>query len=293
VVWTLVVAVALAAKPPAPAAVKLAAPGLNGFNVSPAELEFFTEHFAQQLTLQGLQVTTARQISSLLGLERQREIMGCKDAATSCMAELAAALGVEGVVTGSVGKFETSYRVNVSIVAASDGHTLAAYSARATTSEEVLEKLTTGAKQMAGEVLRALRNGAAPAPDLRVERIPPVNGNVRPAAPAPGWGLRPSWWMPAAGAGAVAVVGTVFAVQARQRYQDIAQAPSYNDAAKASDAGKLDQTLASISYGATGLGLVATAIFFLSGDPAAPPPLAGGVHLAPARSGVALTWSWP
>src|SRR6185369_3796692 len=53
VVWTLVVAAALAAKPAAPpAAVKLAAPGLSGFNVSPAELEFFTEHFAQQLTLQ-------------------------------------------------------------------------------------------------------------------------------------------------------------------------------------------------------------------------------------------------
>lgn len=287
--WTLVVAAALAAKPPAP--VKLAAPGLSGFNVAQPELEFFNEHFAQQLTLQGLQVTTAKQISSLLGLERQREIMGCKDAATSCMAELAAALGVEGVVTGSVGKFETSYRVNVSIVAASDGHTLAAYSARAGTSEEVLEDLTTAAKQMAGEVVRTLRGGA-PSPELRVDRANPINGNVRPAAPSPGWGLRPRWWIPAAGAGAVAVVGTVFAVQARLRYTDVAQSASYADAVKAADAGKLDQTLAFVSYGVAGLGLAAAAVFFFSGDPMPPSPLAG-VRLVPAGSGVALTWSWP
>src|SRR5258706_13451991 len=96
--WTVVVAVALAAKPAAP--VKLAAPRLSGCNVNPGELEFFTEHFAQQLTLSGLQVTTAKQISSLLGLERQRENMGCKEAATSAMPERAAALGVDGAVTG-------------------------------------------------------------------------------------------------------------------------------------------------------------------------------------------------
>src|SRR4051812_4180838 len=203
-IWTLVVAAALAAKPPAP--VKLAAPGLSGFNVSPAELEFFTEHFAQQLTLQGLQVTTAKQISSLLGLERQKEIMGCKDAATSCMAELAAALGVDGVLTGSVGKFETSYRVNVSIVAASDGHTLSAYSARAGSSEEVLESLTTAARQMSGEVTRTLRGGEAPAvapvpsPELRAPGPRPVI--PRPEAPpAASWTLRQHAWIPAAGAG--------------------------------------------------------------------------------------------
>ncbi|HYV50126.1 MAG TPA: hypothetical protein VFA20_34960 [Myxococcaceae bacterium] len=274
-VWTLVVAAALAAKPAGP--VKLAAPGLSGFNVNQAELEFFTEHFAQQLNLQGLQVTTAKQISSLLGMERQREIVGCKDAATSCMAELAAALGVEGVVTGSVGKFETSYRINVSVVAASDGRTLAAYSARAATSEEVLEHLTTAARQMAGELQRLLRE----------DRANP--GNVRPAAPSPGWGLRPAWWMPAAGAGAVAVVGTVFAVQARQRYSAILDAGSYADARVAAEAGKLDQTLAVVSYGVAGAGLVLAGVFFLSGDPK---PVAGA-QVVPTGNGVALSWSWP
>src|SRR5689334_3557653 len=117
-------AAALAASPPAPVKpvkpVKLAAPGLTGLNTSEEEVAFYTEHLASQLTLRGLQVTTAKQISTLLGLEKQRELMGCKDAASSCMAELASALGVEGLVTGSVGKFETSYRINVSVVATSD-----------------------------------------------------------------------------------------------------------------------------------------------------------------------------
>jgi len=283
VVWTLVVAAALAAKPAGP--VRLAAPGLSGFNVNQAELEFFTEHFAQQLNLQGLQVTTAKQISSLLGLERQREIMGCKDAATSCMAELAAALGVEGVVTGSVGKFETSYRVNVSVVAASDGHTLSAYSARAATSEEVLEDLTAAARQMAGELQRLLRGGAAPPSN-------PITGNVRTAAPPPAWGLRPVSWMPAVGAGAVAVVGTVFAVQARERYSTILESNSYADARTAAEEGKLDQTLASVSYGIAGAGLVLAAVFFSSGDPQ-PVAGAGAPRVVPSRNGVALSWSWP
>jgi hypothetical protein len=286
VVWTLVVAAALAAKPPAP--VKLAAPGLSGFNVSPAELEFFTEHFAQQLTLQGLQVTTAKQISSLLGLERQREIMGCKDAATSCMAELAAALGVEGVVTGSVGKFETSYRVNVSIVAASDGRTLAAFSSRAGTSEEVLENLTTAARQMAGELFRTLRPGAGPSAELRTDRAQAINGNVRPAEPARGWGLRPHWWMPAVGAGAMAALGTGFAVQAQLRYREIGRVTSYDDALQSAEEGKANQTLALISYGAAGLGAAAAAVFFLSGDPAP-----AQVQLVPAANGVALAGRWP
>ena len=154
----------------------------------------------------------------------------------------------------------------------------------------MLEDLSTAAKQMSGEVLRALRGGSAPSPELRVERANPVSGNVRPAQP--GWGLRPYWWAPAAGAGLVVLAGTVFAAQARTRYSAILDAPSYADAAKEAEAGKLNQALALASYGAAGLGLTAAALFFFSGDPAAQ-PLTGGVRLVPAANGVALTWSWP
>jgi TolB-like protein len=298
VIWTLVVAAALAAKPAAP--VKLAAPGLSGFNVSPAELEFFSEHFAQQLTLSGLQVTTAKQISTLLGMERQKEIMGCKDAASSCMAELAAALGVDGVLTGSVGKFETSYRVNVSIVAASDGHTLSAYSARAGTSEEVLETLTTAARQMAAEATRAIRGEAAeaPSPDLRAPGVRSVHPKPE-ASPAPGWGLRRYAWMPAAGAAVLAVAGSVFAAQAHSRYADVASWQMtgadprlFDDVAKVADEGKAWQGAAGITYGVAGLSLAVAAVFFFTGDPP-PAPVAGSFRVAPSAGGVALTWSWP
>lgn len=304
-IWSLVVAAALAAKPAAP--VKLAAPGLTGFNVSAPELEFFSEHLAQQLTLSGLQVTTAKQISSLLGLERQKEIMGCKEAATSCMAELAAALGVDGVLTGSVGKFETSYRVNVSVVAASDGHTLSAYSARSGSSEEVLESLTTAARQMSGEVTRAIRGEAvavaqAPSPELRAPG--PRSANPRPEGPpppAPSWGLRQHAWIPAAGAGGLALLGTVFAWQARARYDDVAawqtpgaQARPYDAVMALAAEGNAYQGASGVSYGVAGLGLAVAAIFFFGGGGEQPAAhAAGSLHVAPSAGGLALTWSWP
>jgi len=278
VFWTLVIAAALAARPAAP--VKLAAPGLTGLNTSPEELAFYTEHLAQQLTLQGLQVTTAKQISTLLGLEKQRELLGCTDMANSCMAELASALGVDGLVTGSVGKFETSYRINVSIVAASDGRTLAAYSARAGASEEVLEALTAAAKQMAAQVMRVLR-GVGP---------PPID-------PWLGLRLRPYAWIPAAGGGVAALVGTVFALQAGGKYSEVsawalqgAQPVAYEDMVLVAKAGKQDQLLAGLSYGVAGAGLVAAGLFFLTGDPS-PRPVAW--RLAPGSGGVTLSWSWP
>ncbi|HVE83386.1 MAG TPA: hypothetical protein VND93_11085, partial [Myxococcales bacterium] len=217
VLWTVVVAAALAAPQPA-APVKLAAPGLTGLNVNAEELEFYTEHLAQQLTLAGVQVITGKQISSLLGLERQKQLLGCKEG-SACMAELASALGVDGVVTGSVGKLEKSYRVNVSIVAASDGRSLSAYSARAGSSEELVEDLTAAAAQMAAEVTRA-RRGDAAAAALRADR-PPRFPNARPRAEAQGWPRRPYAWIPAAGGGALAVLGTVFTVQASSRLTEL------------------------------------------------------------------------
>jgi len=278
VFWTFVMAAALAARPPAP--VKLAAPGLTGLNTSPEELAFYTEHLAQQLTLQGLQVTTAKQISTLLGLEKQRELLGCTDMASSCMAELASALGVDGLVTGSVGKFETSYRINVSIVATSDSRTLAAYSARAASSEEVLEALTSASKQMAAQVMRVLRGVGPP-----------------PFDPWLGLRLRPHAWIPAAGGGVAALVGTAFALQAGGKYSEVsawalqgAEPVSYENMVQIASAGKQDQLLSTISYSVAGAGLVLAGLFFLTGDPS---PHSVAFRAAPGGGGVTLTWSWP
>ncbi|MDQ3266258.1 MAG: hypothetical protein M3Y59_21860 [Myxococcota bacterium] len=80
----------------ASAGVKVAAPGLTATGVDPRIAAFFSEHLAQQLAHRGLGVTTAAEISTLLGLERQKQLLGCAD----CQVELGNALGVQGMVQG-------------------------------------------------------------------------------------------------------------------------------------------------------------------------------------------------
>ena len=50
-------------------------------------------------------VTTQSELATLLGLERQKQIVGCADDASACTAELAGALGAKFVMSGSVAKF--------------------------------------------------------------------------------------------------------------------------------------------------------------------------------------------
>jgi TolB-like protein len=133
----------------------LASPGLSSVNVEKSVASFYSDHLAQQLQQQaqgGLQVVTSSEIATLLGFERQRQLMGCSDEVGSCMAELANALGVDGIVTGSVGRFGSTFQVNLKVVASRDGSSLAIFSG---SSDEagVLALLTQAARSLAREVL--------------------------------------------------------------------------------------------------------------------------------------------
>src|SRR5438045_2465034 len=92
------------------APVRLASPGWSMVNVDARVGEFFADHFANQLGLQpGIQVTTKGEIASLLGFERQRQLLGCSTDQASCLAELAGALGVDGLISGSIARFGSGY----------------------------------------------------------------------------------------------------------------------------------------------------------------------------------------
>jgi TolB-like protein len=175
------------------APVRLAAPGLNGVRVTPDVVGFFSDHLAQQLTLRGLQVITSGEMQSLLGLERQKALLGCETAAqSSCLVELASALGVDGVVMGSVGRFDETIQVNLKVISASDGHSLGSWSGSAEKESAVLGKLTEAAGSLAAQVAVALH------------RTPPPPDATPVASPS-------RWWLlPAGVALAGAVTGSVF-----------------------------------------------------------------------------------
>lgn len=205
----LAAAAAHAQAPAAPAdqPVKLAALVFQGANVEKTALAFFTEHYGQQMVMAGVQVVTPEQIAALVGFERQKELMGCGEESASCLAELGNALGVDGLVTGSVGKFGGSYQLNLRVLSASTGQPLAVASSRVGSETGVLDELTRLAQAQARDLQRQLHRKAVAPSSLGVASTPPV----RPAAIRP----RSNFPMvPVIGGSALALLGGLFVATA-------------------------------------------------------------------------------
>lgn len=242
----LLTAILLAATPEP---VKLAAPGLNGANISEEVLTFYTEHFAQQLGFQGVRVTTSSEIAQLIGFERQKEMLGCKDDSTSCLVELANALGVDGLVNGSIARLGKSYALNLKIVSATDARPLAAWSSRVPDEEAVLDELNRAAKAMAAEMFQKL--GRTP-PEKKVTQTTPTVATT--TDPIPTEVTEPSgsasrklntWAFVPIGAGVLAAgAGTFFVMQGNGAAAKIqASGPDVGAARDAYETGKRDQTI--------------------------------------------------
>jgi len=78
------------------------------------------------------------------------------------MVELSNALGVDGVVTGSLGSFGGRYTVNVKVVGAKDGEQLGVFSATAESERGLPDVLSRAAKDIAGQVKVAMGLEEAP-----------------------------------------------------------------------------------------------------------------------------------
>ncbi|MCI0573667.1 MAG: hypothetical protein L0Y66_23265 [Myxococcaceae bacterium] len=155
---SLLLALVLAAGPSAepPQTVRLASPGLSGVNISSEEADFFNDYFSQQLSQQGeIHVTTKTEVAALLGFERQKQLLGCADASASCLVEVSGALGVDGLVLGSVGRFGDRYGINLKIVDASTGQALAGFSDQVGDEQTLLDFLASSARELAVQLKQA------------------------------------------------------------------------------------------------------------------------------------------
>lgn len=57
------------------------------------------------------EVVSSRDLQSLLGLERQKQLLGCGEEGKSCMAELSGALGARFVMTGTVARLGDAWQL--------------------------------------------------------------------------------------------------------------------------------------------------------------------------------------
>lgn len=110
----MVVAVGLAASP------KLAIPSFTG--VRPDVASYCAERLADELGRAGFVVVTEKQIGALLGLERQ--LLGCSDQSSECLAELTNALGADALVSGSVSQLGQRLLLDVRVFSAKTGERL-------------------------------------------------------------------------------------------------------------------------------------------------------------------------
>lgn len=75
----------------------------------------FTDAITAEVQARGFfDVISSRDVQTLLGVERQRQLLGCADDATSCMAELSGALGARFVLTGSLAKLGDAFQLTLS-----------------------------------------------------------------------------------------------------------------------------------------------------------------------------------
>jgi len=106
-----------AAAPPQRAGAKprLVVLGLNAAGgVEPEVAASLTEAITKEISSRGFfEVMSMAEIQTILSSERRRQVTGCKENATDCLAELADASGARFVVSGSVAKLGTAYQLSL------------------------------------------------------------------------------------------------------------------------------------------------------------------------------------
>lgn len=138
--------------------IKLAAPALNLNGVESSVGAVYVERFVQVLKTEGpFEVTTDSDIAAMLGIERQKQLLGCTDDTETCMAELAGALGVEGVIQGTLLKSEAGFIATLKVLDSKTGKQLAGASARVPDEAALLDWLDETAKVFGPALVTRLR----------------------------------------------------------------------------------------------------------------------------------------
>ncbi len=138
--------------------VKLAAPGFQAVNFDPKLADLYLDRFVVLTKNDDLSIVTARDISQVLGMERQRELLGC--GTTNCVAELAGAMGADAMLSGTVAKSDRSITMVLRAIRANDASELVSATIRVDNEDALQDWIEANAKEF-GEQLVAKYRGVA------------------------------------------------------------------------------------------------------------------------------------
>ncbi len=246
----------------AAAPIKVATMRLNVLDAKESWVDFYTGHFADRLIDQSIEVTSPREISILVGLERQRQLLGCAEG-SMCLIEIAGALGVDGIAMGDLARVGDGFQVNLRILSPKTGKRLASFSGRARGEVDLLATLSQAAELLSRQLGEALGRS-----------------KVKTALSG---GSRRWWWLPAiAAAGGIAGGSAALAAAESDRARLATEALDAAEAQRLLSSGKTARALgyAGLCVGAAALATAAGLLLFGS-EPAVVP-------LASARGGGAV-----
>ena len=140
--------------------------------------ELLTQNLTTTLSSQGRfgRVIGTKEIEAVIGFEKQRQLMACDS--QSCIAELAGSMGVDYVLTGSLGKLGSKYLFNATLVNTHSAEVEGRVSKTISGNDE--GALLEAVEAVVAELLRG--TSAAGAAPVAVAPLPPP---AKPAEPAP------------------------------------------------------------------------------------------------------------
>jgi TolB-like protein len=142
------------------------------------------DRLATELAHSGFAVTTPSELQAVIGLERQKQLLGCSDD-RSCIAEISAALGVEFILVGRLTRLGKRFEVDLRLVRQKDA-SVAARDARGIDDEARLGELLAQSARALSEQVTA----AEPAKPFAWRLwVPVVTGGVLLAVSASFWFL--------------------------------------------------------------------------------------------------------
>lgn len=123
---------------------------LTGSGVDQAQLASVTDRVSQLLDARGVfDLISAREVQTMLGMERQRALLGCAEG-SSCLAELTGALGARFFVSGTLVRLGDTYQLTLQCLDAQRAQPVGRGVRLGATLAEVLEGLPLLVAQVTG-----------------------------------------------------------------------------------------------------------------------------------------------
>lgn len=120
-------------------------------------------------------------VQAVLGMERQKQMLGCSENSTSCLAEISAALGAPWLVSGTIGQFGKTTRLDIKLIRAKDGKAIFRDGTNFQDESELFERVTgIVAKLVARMDLKKEPHVDTPVKVEPVVVAPSVTGPVEP-----------------------------------------------------------------------------------------------------------------